>query len=155
MLIKNLIQYVKYKRMLDKIYDEERVIVNLSRLFDSEFKRDWIGRLYTVVNPRSVNPDPVSGSSTQIYEFMSDGTLSDNMFVEKWVMDKLNVAATFFRTNNLFELASYRLDKIDDYDNWLFIIQPVPWEDLKKSLKRAGIITASLIVIAIILLIIF
>lgn len=155
MLIKNLYQYIKYKRILDKICKEERVLVNLSRLFKTQFKRDWIGRIYAVVNPRTEGPDdPVAGASTQIYEFMPDGTLSENMWIEKWVMDKMNIAAAFFKNNNLFELADYSLDKIDEWDNWLFVIQPIPWRDLKKSMKRFAIFLGILVAAGIAALII-
>ena len=149
MLIKNLVQYVKYRRMLDKIYSEERVLTNLGRLFKAEFKQDWIGRVYTVINPLLEGQDPVNGSSTQIYEFMPDGTLSENLWVEKWVMDKMNILANFIKNNNLFELADYELRKLDDKDNWLFILMPLPWRDLKKSLKRFAISLGILAVAAI------
>ena len=99
-------------------------------------------------------PDPVAGASTQIYEFMPDGTLSENMWIEKWVMDKMNIAAAFFKNNNLFELADYSLDKIDEWDNWLFVIQPIPWRDLKKSVKRFAIFLGILVAAGIAALII-
>ena len=147
MLIKNLVQYIKQRKMLDKIYAEERVLVNLGRLFKAEFRQDWIGRVYTVINPALEGADPVSGSSTQIYEFMPDGTLSENMWVEKWVMDKMNILSSFIKNNNLFELADYELTRLDDKDNWLFVIMPLQWKDLKRSIKRF-LITAGILAIA-------
>lgn len=167
MLIKNLVQYIKYQKILNKIYREERVLINLSRLFGTEFKQDWIGRMYTVVNPRAQKPedrpsaypigqgDPVSGYSNPVYEFMPDGTLSENTWVEKWVMDKMNVAEKFFKDHNLFELADYELKPVDNQDNWLFIIMAMPWRDLKKSLKRFAIITPIVITLAVIALCVF
>lgn len=135
--------------MLDKIYADERVLVNLGRLFKAEFRQDWIGRVYAVINPALEGADPVSGSSTQIYEFMPDGTLSENMWIEKWVMDKMNILSNFIKNNNLFELADYDLTRLDDKDNWLFVIMPLQWKDLKKSFKRSVIILAALAIAAV------
>lgn len=154
MLIKNLVQYIKYQKILNKIYREERVLINLGRLFGTEFKQDWIGRMYTVVNPRAQKPEDMH-SVYPVYEFMPDGTLSENTWVEKWVMDKMNVAEKFFKDHNLFELADYELKPVDNQDNWLFIIMAMPWRDLKKSLKRFAIITPIVITLAVIALCVF
>ncbi len=135
--------------MLEKIYAEERVLVNLGRLFKAEFRQDWIGRVYTVINPALEESDPVAGSSTQIYEFMPDGTLSENMWVEKWVMDKMNILSNFIKNNNLFELADYELTRLDDKDNWLFVIMPLQWRDLKRSIKRFLIVLSTLAIASI------
>ena len=49
--IKYLILNIKYTRILNKVYENEDIPTNLSKLFGSKFKQDWIGRLYTVINP--------------------------------------------------------------------------------------------------------
>lgn len=155
MFIKNLIQFIKYKKTLQAIYWNERILVNFSRLFKSEFKQDWIGRIYTVINPRSEHFDPIEGSSTQIFEMLPDGTFDDTMFIEKYIMDKMNIASMMMKSNNLFELATYRISKLDDQDNWLFVIEPLPWQDLKKSAKRLGWFLLALAALGVAALIIF
>ena len=58
MFIRNLIDYVKIKRIINKVIAEEDLLNNLSKLFSTNsyqvrFKQDWIGRIYAVVNPVS------------------------------------------------------------------------------------------------------
>lgn len=130
--IKYLILYIRYKRILDKVYKEEDMLRGLSQMFQSEFKQDWIGRLYCVVNPfiRDGKYDP----NTRIFNYTEDGANTD-VFVEQYIMNILNSINLFIKTNNLFDLLTYEIRKIDDYGNYLFIIKPVPYDDFVKYLK--------------------
>lgn len=149
--IKYLILHIKYKKMLQKIYQNENLLTNLSYLFQSRFKQDWIGRVYTVLNPLIIG-DEVQ-INTQILEYGPDG-LSNKSWIDKWVMDKLTIAQQFIRTNNLFELLTYDIKQLDEY-NYLFVMQPIVNLDLKKYTKRFIITYSLIIILLIILLIIF
>ena len=76
---KYLFKNIKYTRILNKVYKDENILSNLSQLFGTEFKKDWIGRVYTVVNPLIHNGtyDP----NKQIYEYGESG-LSNHMYIE-------------------------------------------------------------------------
>ena len=115
-----------------KVYKEEDMLRGLSQMFQSEFKQDWIGRLYCVVNPfiRDGKYDP----NTRIFNYTEDGANTD-VFVEQYIMNILNSINLFIKTNNLFDLLTYEIRKIDDYGNYLFIIKPVPYDDFVKYLK--------------------
>lgn len=148
--IKHLYLCIKYNKLVQKIYKDENLLVNLSYLFQSRFRRDWIGRVYAVLNPFIVN-DEVQ-TNTQILEYGIDG-LSDKSWVDKWVMDKMIIAQRFIQANNLFDLLTYEIKKVDDY-NHLLIIQPLINLDFKKSAKTFIITYSTLIIIATILLIV-
>ena len=57
--------------------------------------------------------------------------------------------------NNLFDLLTYEIKKLDNYDNYLFIIKPITFDDCAKWTKIFAITYSILLVIGIILLIIF
>lgn len=147
---KYLFLNIKYTKILSKVYDNENIIGNLSNLFQSQFKKDWIGRLYTVINPNLLGDD--FDINTIIYEYDETG-LNNNAFVERWIMGKLNVAQSFIQTNNLFDLLTYKIEKLDEYDNYLFIIEPITLQDCLKYTKYFSILLTVLIVIGIIYLI--
>lgn len=147
---KYLFLNIKYTKILSKVYDNENIIGNLSNLFKSQFKKDWIGRLYTVINPNLLGDD--FDINTIIYEYDENG-LNNNAFVERWIMGKLNIAQSFIQTNNLFDLLTYRIKKLDEYDNYLFIIEPITLHDCLKYAKYFSILLTVLIVIGIIYLI--
>lgn len=147
---KYLFLNIKYTKILSKVYDNENIIENLSNLFKSQFKKDWIGRLYTVINPNLLGDD--FDINTIIYEYDETG-LNNNAFVERWIMGKLNIAQSFIQTNNLFDLLTYKIEKLDEYDNYLFIIEPITLHDCLKYTKYFSILLSALIVIGIICLI--
>ena len=123
----------KYTRLLNSIYKNENLLDNLSKLFGVPFKKDWIGRIYAVFNPHV--QDGIFNPNNQIYEYDENG-LSNKAYVESYIMLQLNIARRFIKTSNLFDLLTYRIEKLDDNDNYLFVIQPITYEDFKIASKR-------------------
>ena len=150
--IKYLILNIKYTRLLKEIYKNEQIIPKFSQLFGTEFRIDWVGRLYSVINPNIV--DDKLDLNTQFFEYGENG-LSNTLYVEKWVMVKLNAIQDFIMANNLFDVLTYEIKRLDDYDNYLFVIKPITFDDCAKWTKIFAIVYSILAVIGIIALIIF
>lgn len=130
--IKNLLLNIKYTKILRKIYKDEGLLEKFSQLFGVEFKMDWVGRVYTVINPNII--DDKLDINTQIFEYNDNG-LTNEPYVEKYIMTKLNIVSDFIMANNLFDLLTYEIKKLDDYDNYLFVIKPITFDDCKKWTK--------------------
>jgi hypothetical protein len=131
--IKYLYTYIKYYKILNEVYREENLLENLSSLFKVEFKKDWIGRIYAVFNPHI--QDGIFNQNNQILEYTNEG-LINNSYIESYIMSQLNIAKQFIKANNLFDLLTYKLIKIDEHDNYLFIIQPITLEDCISYIKK-------------------
>lgn len=131
--IKYLITHIKYCKILNNVYKNENLLDNLSKLFKVQFKKDWVGRIYAVFNPHI--QEGVFNPNNQIFEYTEQGLVND-AYVEAYILNQLNIAKQFIRANNLFDLLTYRLEKLDDNDNYLFIIEPITWADCKKYSKR-------------------
>jgi hypothetical protein len=139
--------HLKYSKILKKVYKDENLIQNLSNLFGVNFRIDWIGRIYAVINPTISNGE--YDSNTIIYEYDENGLRSD-AFVEHRIIDKMKIASNFIKAKNLFDLLTYKIKKIDNYDNYLFIIQPITLEELIKRTKYfSGLIAMVLLIVAI------
>jgi hypothetical protein len=149
--IKNLLLNVKYTKLLRKIYNDEKLLEKFSQLFGAEFRMDWVGRIYAVLNPNILNAE--LDINTQIFEYGDNGFTNDP-YIEKWIMTKFNIIKDFIMANNLFDLLTYEIKKIDEYDNYLFIIKPITYDDCIKSIKTFSIVYSILAIIAIALLII-
>jgi hypothetical protein len=149
--LKNLILNVKYTRILQKIYKDEDLLTKFSQLFGVEFRIDWVGRLYAVFNPNILNEK--YDTTTQIFEYTDSG-FSNAAYVEKYIMTKLNLVRDFIIANNMFDLLTYEIEKIDDYDNYLFVVKPITFDECKKWTKTFSIVYGCLIVVGIALLII-
>ena len=150
--IKYLILNIKYTRILKRIYKDEQIPENLSKLFNTNFKIDWIGRMYTVINPNLI--DGIYDASSQIFEY-DERRLSNDAYIERFIMQKLNIASNYIKANNLFDLLTYEIKKLDDYDNYLFIIKPITLDDFVKNSKRFGILLVSLFIAGLILFVTF
>ena len=122
----------KYSRLLKKVYKSENLIQNLSGIFGVQFKMDWVGRIYAVFNPFIKNGQ--YSNENKIFEYNNQG-LDDSQFVETQIFETLTIASSFIRSKNLFDLLTYKIKKLDDYDNYLFIIQPITFEDFFKNAK--------------------
>lgn len=155
MIIYNFFKYLllnrKYSRLIKKAFKDENLIEGLSRIFKTNFKTDWIGRVYAVLNP-NLDENGQYSPNTQIFEYGEDG-LNNERMVEQWVMERLTVISNFIQTNNLFELLTYSIKKLDKYDNYLFILEPVTLGDCMKWSKRFAILMTILIIFGITLLI--
>lgn len=131
--IKYLYTHIKYFQILNDVYKQEKLLENLTALFKVEFKKDWVGRIYAVFNPHV--QDGIFNQNNQILEYTNEG-LSNSSYVESYIMTQLNIAKQFIKANNLFDLLTYKLIKLDDNDNYLFIIQPITWEDCVSYTKK-------------------
>lgn len=148
--IKHLILHIKYNNLLKNIYNEENLINRFSQLFGTEFRIDWVGRLYTVINPNLI--DNQLDTNTQIFEYTENG-LSNNSYIEHWIMTKLNIAQQFIMANNLFDLLTYDIKRLDNYDNYLFVIKPITFDECFKWTKIFFIALSILLIIGLLLLI--
>ena len=141
MIIYNFFRYlylhVKYKRILNKVYKDENLLKNLSELFGHEFKQDWMGRVYTVVNPYIINGK--FNNESHIFE-KDDNGLNNKEYIEQYMLQKLAVVSRFITVNNLFDLLTYDIKKLDEYENYLFIMKPITYDDCIKWSKLFSIL---------------
>jgi hypothetical protein len=141
-------------RLIKKIDENERLMMNLSELYRSEFKRDWVGRWYTVLNPLVQDMTADGGTDRRIFEFTEKG-LSDKTYIEKWCMDRMFAASNFIKNKELLDIMTYSLEKLDNNQNYLFVLKPILFNDLIKTFKRFSIFTVLLIVALVVLGIVF
>ena len=144
LFIKYLITHIKYYKILNDVYKNENLLVNLSNLFKVNFKQDWVGRIYAVFNPHI--QEGMFNPNNQIYEYTENGLVND-AYVEAYILNQLNIIKQFIKANNLFDLLTYRLKKIDENDNYLFIIEPITWEDCKNYSKKVAILYTILLIL--------
>lgn len=149
--IKNLLLNIKYTKLLRQTYRDEQLLYKFSQLFGVEFRIDWVGRVYAIFNPNIINNE--LDVNSQIFEYDENG-LTNKPYIEKWIMTRLNVIKDFIMANNLFDLLTYEIKKIDEYDNYLFIIKPITFDECMKWTKIFSITYLILAVISVALLII-
>ncbi len=130
-MIGTIINYIRIQRLLNKIYNSEKIEQNLSRIFGVPCQRDWVGRLYMVVNP--IIQDIEDGGNTLIYD------KDENLVIEGWVMKNLELIRNFVVNNSMFDLMTYTIEKLDDDENYLIVFKNIYFDDIKRIIKWAGI----------------
>lgn len=141
-IIKNIWLHVKYSKILNKIYKDEDLLNKMSELLGVKVKKDWVGRIYMVLNPNLLPKEE------QIFEYGENG-LNNSSFIEKWLMERFIIMEKFLMVNNLFDILSYSIKRIDDYENYLLIIEPVTFKEYIKSLKYLFILIILSLIICI------
>lgn len=128
-----LIKNWKLQRILNHVYEDDKIIEKMSYALGAQFRRDWIGRLYVVLNPwlkdGKLSPE-------MILEYNDKGDLDDKMYMEQWVMTRLNIISRFIQANNLFDLLVYRIDELRD-NNYLLVVQPYTLESVLSTGKKS------------------
>ncbi len=129
--ISNLNKNIKYQRILNQAYEQDQIIAKLSTMIGAQFYKDWIGRLYAVVNPAIKDG---KFDQSQIFEYTEQG-YDTTEHMQQWIVERLTMMEGFIQTNNLFDVLSYKLEKLDDNGNYLFIIFPVTLPPVLKYAK--------------------
>lgn len=136
-IFKNIYLHFKYNRILKRVYKDENILDNMGDLFNSKIHVDWVGRIYTVINP---NLD----KDKQIYEILDDG-MDNKEFIQHWVMERFIAMDHFIKANNLFDLLVYDIKQLDDYGNFLLVLEPITLKDCMSAIKKIGIFLIILI----------
>lgn len=139
--IRGYIQNRKYQKILNKVYEDDQVIAKLSFALGSQFRCDWIGRLYTVVNPAIKDG---KYDHTQVYEYAQEG-YDTTEHVQQWITERLAAIQTVIQTNNLFDILTFNIKKLDNEGNYLFVVYPVTLPEVLETWKWA-VVQAGLII---------
>ena len=132
-LIRALIANRRYKKVLDEVYEQDQIIAKLSTMFGTQFYKDRVGRLYAVINPAVKDGKYDYG---QVFEYTQEGyDTSEHM--TQWIMQRLIMIEGFIQANNLFDLLSFKVEKLDENGNYLFIIYPITLPDVLDNIKGA------------------
>lgn len=141
--IKNLYLVCKYNKIISHCIKNEKLLENLYNATKINFKADNINRIYGVAN---INNEDL------ILEYnVNNETYSIDMFIEKFIMTRMNILSNFILSNNLFEVLIYKIKKIDDY-NYLIVFENIFLQKLFKYSKLFLLLICILSILLIVLL---
>ena len=150
-IMKNIINFIRYNRILKQVYANENFVENISRQMGVQFSVDRLNRVYAVINPHIQNIKNNDGSSSMIYQYNTDNTMTNDLHIQKWIMEQLNISSMFIRETNMFELMTYELKKLDDDQNYLIVFENLYTKGFLKELKIYSIILPILLVATVLL----
>ena len=139
--IKLFFQYVKdYGYVADTLYSHEFSLV-LKKYLNVEFSKDWLGRLYAVINP-SIDVNGKLDFTNMIIE-LNDDLTNNNTYVKQWVYRQLSMVSAIYKLENsgFFDLigAEFRHVGPQNADNYLVIFDIVSRKEMASYFKSTVI----------------
>lgn len=136
MLVQSIYRYITDMSYIsDTLYSKEFLTV-LKQYLRISIKKDWIGRLYGVINPY-IDIDGKIDFNNTIIEIDGDNTNS-NEYVKNWVYRQFNLIDNLFKINKLYDYINVDIKHVGplNADNYLIVIDVVTRKEMTYALKR-------------------
>ena len=136
MLVQSIYRYITDMSYIsDTLYSKEFLTV-LKQYIRICVKKDWIGRLYGVINPY-IDIDGKIDFNNTIIEIDGDNTNS-NEYVKNWVYRQFNLIDNLFKINKLYDYINVDIKHVGplNEDNYLIVIDVVSRKEMAYDLKR-------------------
>lgn len=135
----------------DTLYSKEFFTV-IKKYLHINLKKDWIGRLYGVLNP-NVDLNGKLDITDTIIE-LDDENTNSNEYVKHWIYKQMNIIDQLFKIHKLYDYISLDIAHVgpDNADNYLVVIDVVSRKIMFIQLKKTGL---QILLYAVILLTLF
>ena len=135
-LISNYHQYRKDIRLIgDTLYSDAFKLV-LKRYLKTDVRKDWLGRLYGVVNP-TINENGQFDINSMIIEIDGENT-NNNEYVKHWVYKQMRLISDLFKIEKLYDYINIDFSHVgpDNLDNYLIVFDIVSRQVAAESAKK-------------------
>lgn len=157
-LIVAIYSYIRDKNMIKNVFYSDDFKLILNTYLNTNFKNDWIGRIYGVVNP-NININGQIDFSNTIIE-LNDDLTNDDLYVHNWIYRQLNLMsnALKIKSSAFFDYIGMSIEKVGpgNQNNYLIIFDIISRLELVNTLKHfLKVLLIYISIIAIILIILF
>ena len=151
-LLISIHDYIKdYDLISDTLYSDAFKIV-IKEYLGVDIQKDWIGRLYAVINP-NINSEGQFDITKTILEF--DGTnTNNNEYLKHWIYKQLTIIGQVFSIEKLYHFINLEIKHVGPIqaDNYLLVFDMVSRKLMIKNLKETLIHTTVYAIIGLILI---
>ena len=148
MLVQSIYRYITDMSYISDTLYSKKFLTVLKQYLRISIKKDWIGRLYGVINPY-IDIDGKIDFNKTIIEIDGDNTNS-NEYVKNWVYKQFNLIDNLFKINKLYDYINVDIKHVGplNADNYLIVIDVVSRKEMTYMLKRVLKQTILYIIIA-------
>ena len=135
-LLESIYIYIKdYYYISDTLYSEEFKRVIQKYLY-VDLDKDWIGRLYGVINP-NIGPNGQFDVSNMIFEIDGANTNNDD-YIKNIIYGKMDLIDRQFHINKLYDFISIEIEHVGPKfaDNYLIIFDIVSRKYMAQTFKK-------------------
>ena len=122
--ISDSVQYNQDKNYISDTFYGPAFKKVIDNYLKTDLKKDWIGRLYGVVNPNITNGK--YDFNNVIMELDGDNT-NNNEFVKQWVFRQMKMIGSLFKIEKLYDYIDIDFTHVgpEDQDNYLVVFDIV------------------------------
>lgn len=134
--IKSYREYRKDRKNIKGVFYSDEFALVLNQYLNLNVKKDWIGRLYGVINP-VIDSNGFLDISNSIIEIDGENTNSNN-YVEFWLYRQLDLMKNLFDLHNLYDYIDVTTQKVGPItaDNYLIVFDIVSRQEFTKNFKK-------------------
>lgn len=135
-LIKSYKEYRHDKKKIKSVFYSKDFALILKKYLNIDIRKDWIGRLYGVINPQ-IDSEGFLDISNTIIEIDGENTNS-NVYTQVWIYKQLELIKNLFNVNDLYNYIDVDIQKVGpiNLDNYLVILDIVSRKNVANDLKR-------------------
>lgn len=132
----SFIEYLKDRAAVSDVLYGEDLKNMFKKYLNLEVDKDWIGRLYGVINP-VIDMNGKLDLTTTIIEIDGDNT-NNNEHLKIWMYKQLDMIGRIFNMKRLYELIDMDIKHVGpiEHDNYLVVFDIVSRQLTVKALKK-------------------
>ena len=132
--IKSIFIYNKERNLIKDTFYSNQFKLVLKRYLYLNVDKDWLGRLYGVINPL-IDINGKFDVNNVVIELDDNNTNNDN-YVKNWLHKQLKLISDLFKIHKLYDYINMEIRKLDNIDNYLVIFDIVARKEMSSSFKK-------------------
>ena len=134
--VKSYIRYRKTRNAIKDVFYGEDFPMVIKKYLNVDLDKDWLGRLYGVINP-NVDIKGNLNVNNVIIEIDGNNTNTDE-YVKTWIYKQLSMMGQLFNMRNLYTNINMEIEHVgpEDQDNYLIVFDIVDREIMTSSFKK-------------------
>ena len=135
-MFKSIYVYISDYNKISDIFYGDGFKKMLNEYLHIEIKKDWIGRLYGVINP-NIDIDGKYNPNNIIIE-LNDNYTNNNEYVKIWIYKQMNLISQLFSLSNLYNYINLDIKHIGpiNADNYLLVFDIASKKYMMNSIKN-------------------
>ena len=132
----SLITYIKDKRLIsDTLYSRQFNMV-IMKYLKCELDKDWLGRLYGVINP-NIDINGHLDISSMVLE-IDDYQTNNEEYVKNWIYRQMTLISSLFKIEKLYDYISLDIKHVgpENHDNYLLVFDITSRKYMSYCFKR-------------------
>ena len=134
--VKSYIEYRKTRNAIKDVFYGDDFTMVIKRYLNVDLDKDWLGRLYGVINP-NVDIKGNLNVNNVIIEIDGNNTNTDE-YVKTWIYKQLSMMGQLFNMRNLYTNINMEIEHVGpiDQDNYLIVFDIVDRGIMASAFKK-------------------